>query len=111
MENIETITISFFAFSSLVLIIYIISKYHYLLKKVLAEKGVMESKIKINYSEIGCIVIGIALGLGIASIVTVIELSEDTSDLLIWSAILIGGGLGLLGAHFIRQKTQRGEQG
>lgn len=108
MENIETIIISLFAFSALVLIIFIIAKYHYLLKKVLAEKGVAATKVKINYSEIGCIVIGIALGLGVSSIFTVMNLSEDTADLLIWSIILIGGGLGLLGAHVVRQKTERG---
>ena len=106
MESIQIIVISFFAFSTLVLIIFIIAKYHYLLKKVLAEKGVAASKIKINYSEIGCIVIGLAIGLGASSVFTVMNLSEDTADLLIWSVILIGGGLGLLGAHFIRQKQK-----
>ncbi|MBX2965079.1 MAG: hypothetical protein KF845_02955 [Cyclobacteriaceae bacterium] len=107
MENLENIILSLCMFGSAVLVIYILARYNYLLKKALAEKGIAPTKIKISYSEIACVVIGIAAGIGASSIFTVMNLSEDTTDLLVWSVILIGGGLGLFGAHFIRQKQER----
>lgn len=110
MESFESIIVSICVFGSGVLVIFIIAKYNYLLKRALAEKGIVPTTIKISYSEIACIVIGIGIGLGISSIFTIMNLSEDTMDLLIWAVILIGGGLGLFAAHFIRQRSERGDQ-
>jgi uncharacterized membrane-anchored protein len=109
MENFEGIIVSICVFGSGVLVIFIIAKYNYLLKRALAEKGIVPNTIKINYSEIACIVMGIGIGLGTSSIFTAMNLSEDTMDLLIWAVILMGGGLGLLAAHFIRQKSESGK--
>ena len=107
MENFENIVVSFCVFGSGVLVIFIVAKYYYLLQKALAERGIVASKTKLNYAETACIVIGTGFGLGVSSLFTLMDLSEDTMDLLIWAVILIGGGLGLLAAHFIRQKTER----
>lgn len=109
MENFESIVVSICVFGSGVLVIFIIARYNYLLKKALAEKGIVATTRKINYAEIGCIVIGIAIGLGTSSIFTAMNLSEDAMDLLIWAVILVGGGLGLFAAHFIREKGERGK--
>lgn len=111
MESFENIVLSITVFGSGVLVIFIIAKYNYLLKRALAEKGMTPTSLKINYSEMACIVMGIGLGLGVSSLVTVTDLSEDTMDLLVWAIILMGGGLGLFAAHFIRQKSESGKQG
>lgn len=106
MENLETIFVSISIFGSGVLVIFIIAKYTYMTKKVFAEKGMEDKTSKMSYSEMACIVIGIALGLGASSVFTVMDLSEDTMDMLIYATILVGGGLGLLCAHFIRKKGE-----
>lgn len=106
MENLETIFLSITIFGSGVLVIFIIAKYTYMTKKIFAEKGMEDTASKMSYSEIACIVIGIALGLGVSSVFTVMDLSEDTMDMLIYATILVGGGLGLLCAHFIRKKGE-----
>lgn len=105
MEKIENIVVSICVFGSAVLVIFIIARYNYLLKKALAQKGMAPDKIKISYSEIACIVIGTGIGLGASSIYTVMQLSEDTTDLLVWATILLGAGAGLFAAHFMRQKS------
>lgn len=109
MENFENIIVTICIFGSGVLIIFIITRYYYLLKRALAEKGIVPNTIRIRYPEIACIVLGIGVGLAISSLFTVMNLSEDTMDLLIWAAILMGGGSGLFAAHFIRQKIENGK--
>jgi hypothetical protein len=109
MENLESIVISVCIFGSVVLVVFIIAKYTYLIKKALADRGMPPSTAKINYLEIGCIVLGIGLGIGLSSIFTVMNLPEDTMDLLVWSVISIGGGLGLFASHFMRKKIEEGK--
>lgn len=111
MENMDNIIASVFVFGSGVLVIFIVARYNYLLKRTLAEKGLTPEKPGTNYLEIACITIGIGIGLGVSSIFTLMDLSEDTMDLLVWAVILIFGGLGLFAAHFIRQKNESGKQG
>lgn len=110
MESLESILVSICVFGSAVLIVFIIAKYNYLLKKSLAEKGIAPNSIRIQYAEIACIVMGIGAGLGTSSLFTSMRLSEDTLELLIWAVIVMGGGLGLFGAHFIRQNGERSRQ-
>ena len=107
MENIESMAVIISIFGSAVLVIFVLAKYNYLIKKAYAEKGLQASGKRVNYMEIGCIVIGIAIGLGTSSIFTVMPLAEDTMELLIYSTILLGGGLGLLAAHYRRNKGER----
>jgi hypothetical protein len=106
MQSLETIFLSIAIFGSGVLVIFIIAKYSYLTKKAFAEKGMPGNGSKMSYSEIACMVIGIALGLAASSVFTVMDLPEDTMDMLIYATILVGGGFGLLSAHFIRKKGE-----
>ena len=109
MQNLENIIIIMSVLGAGVLVIYIIARYNYLLKKTLAERGMVPEKSKIRYAEMGCIVVGIGIGLGVSSLFTMMNLPADTMDLLVWSVILMGGGLGLFVAHFIGQQIEKGE--
>lgn len=109
MQAFENIFVSICVFGSAVLVVFIIAKYNYLLKKSLAEKGIAPNTMKMNYAEIASIVVGIGVGLAASSIFTAMDLSEDTMDLLVWAVIVIGGGLGLFAAHLIRLKSESGK--
>ena len=106
MEKVESIILGISIFGSAVLVIFIIAKYTYLTKKILAEKGIANQTSKISYLEMACIVIGIALGLGVSSLFTMLDIAEDTMDMLVYATILAGGGFGLLFAHFIRKRGE-----
>lgn len=107
MESLEAVVISISIFGSAVLIIFILAKYNYLIKKAYAEKGMQGSGNRVNYKEIACIVIGIAVGLGVSSVFTIMQLPEETMELLIYATILLGGGAGLFAAHNSRKKVER----
>ncbi len=107
MESLETVILSVSIFGSAVLIIYIVARYNYLIKKTYAERGIEIRGNKIRYNEIACIVIGIAIGLGLSSVFTVMILPEETMELLIYATILLGGGAGLFAAHNSRRRVER----
>lgn len=90
---------------ALLLIVFIITRYTYLIKKEMIKKGIyLENRtFKYKYLDIGCIVFGLGIGLLVSSIFTSMSLSEDTTDLLVWGTILIFGASGLIAAHFIRK--------
>ena len=92
--------------SGAVLIVYFIARFTYLTKKMLTEKGVMPAKSEnsINKQDIAYVVIGIGVGLLISAGLSLLELSEDTMDLLSWGIVLIMGAVGLLVAS--QQKKQ-----
>lgn len=92
-----------------VLIVFIVARYTYLVKKTMIEKGLttLQPNLKLKYLDIGCIVIGLGVGIMISSIFTTMEISEDTMDLLVWGTILIFGGFSLIIAHFIRKKLEK----
>ena len=94
---------------AILLIVFIIARYTYLVKKMMIEKGVyLEQKVnKFKYLDIGCIVFGLGLGLFVSSIFTTMDLLEDTMDLLVWGTILVFGAAGLIVAHFIRKKLEK----
>ncbi|EDP71014.1 hypothetical protein FBALC1_00982 [Flavobacteriales bacterium ALC-1] len=93
---------------ALLLMVLIIARYTYLIKKELINKGVYSENrsVKYKYLDIGCIVFGLGVGLLVSSIFTSMTLSEDTTDLLVWGTILIFGAAGLVAAHFIRKKLE-----
>ncbi|RNC88341.1 MAG: hypothetical protein ED556_03920 [Winogradskyella sp.] len=93
---------------ALLLIVFIISRYTYLIKKEMINQGIyLENRtVKYKYLDIGCIVFGLGIGLMVSSIFTSMTLSEDTTDLLVWGTILIFGAAGLVAAHFIRKKLE-----
>ncbi len=94
---------------AVVLIVFIIARYTYLIKKSLIENGgYSDYKMnKLKYLDIGCIALGLGIGLIISSIFTTFNLSEDAIDLLVWGTILIFGAAGLIVAHFIRKKLEK----
>ncbi len=92
-----------------IIIIYIIAKYTYLIKKAMIDKGITNNanKTKLNYIDIGCIVFGIGLGLLVSAIYSNLDLDENTLDLLVWGTILIFGAIGLFIAHVVRRKIEK----
>jgi len=93
---------------AIVIIVFILAKCTYLIKKAMIERELVEPNPNTRYRflDIGCIIIGFGLGLLIAAIFTKMDLTEDTMDLLTWGTILIGGGLGFLTAYNIKRKIE-----
>ena len=93
---------------ALLLMVFIIARYTYLIKKEMIKQGIylQNRAVKYKYLDIGCIVFGLGIGLLASSIFTSLNLTEDTTDLLVWGTILIFGAAGLVGAHFIRKKLE-----
>lgn len=87
--------------SGLVTIVYFISRYTYLIKKMLAEKGILQpgAESKITKLDIAYVIIGIGVGLLISAGLSELDLYESTFDLLMWGIILISGAVGLLIAN------------
>jgi hypothetical protein len=94
--------------SGMVLIVFIIARYTYLIKKAMINKGLAkeQSNNAFKYMDLGCVVIGLGIGLLVSSIYTVLDISEDTSDLLVWGTLSIFGGLSLIVAQIIRRKFE-----
>lgn len=109
MENLNEALGSLVLVSGTVLIVFIIAKYTYLIKKAMIEKGLATEKNshKLKYLDIGCITIGLGIGLLVSSIFTSMNISEDMMDLLVWGTISIFGGISLIVAHFIRSKLEK----
>ncbi|AXT59628.1 hypothetical protein D1816_04410 [Aquimarina sp. AD10] len=91
-----------------ILVVFIIARYTYLIKKAMIDKGINleQNNTKYKYLDIGCIVFGLGVGLLVSSIFTMFNLSEDTTDLLVWGTILIFGAAGSVITHFIRKKLE-----
>ncbi|WP_424989177.1 hypothetical protein [Flagellimonas sp.] len=92
--------------SGLVVVTYIIARYTYLVKKAMIENGLASpTKSKqIMFIDFGCILGGIGLGLMVSSVFSAMDLDENTTDLLVWGTILIFGAVGMILAHFLRNK-------
>lgn len=108
MEHIQEALGALFLMAGVVTIVYIIARYSYLIKKAMIEKGLANSETskKMQYLDLGCIVLSLGLGLIFSTIFTTMELTEDTADLLIWGTILVFGAIGLLVAHWLRKRTK-----
>ena len=96
-------------FTLIISVIFIIARYTYLIRKAMAENGLKAPKTfsKTRLMHIGGILIGLGLGLMVSSIFTLMELSENTADLLIWGTIVLFGGFGLIVAHLLEEKFGR----
>lgn len=90
-------------------VIFIIARYTYLIRKAMAENGLQPPKIitKSRLINLGGILIGLGLGLMVSSVFTVLDLTEDTADLLIWGTIVLFGGFGLIVAHVLSEKFDK----
>ncbi|NRB62011.1 MAG: hypothetical protein HRU40_03095 [Saprospiraceae bacterium] len=108
MENLNEALGGLVIITGAILVVYIISKYTYLIKKAMIEKGLLtqQSNQKVKYIDIGCIVIGLSVGLLVSSVFTTMNISEDTMDLLVWGTISFFGGIGLIIAHYLRRKIE-----
>lgn len=94
--------------TAVVVVVFIIARYTFLIKKLMIEKGQYpdHGNGKFKYLDVGCIVLGLGLGLVISAAYTAWDLSEDALDLLVWGTILIFGAVGLIVAHFIRKHLE-----
>jgi hypothetical protein len=106
MENYQDALGAIVLMAGVVVVVFIIAKYTYLIKKAMIEKGLVAqpNSRKMQYIDLGCIIGGLGIGLMVSTIYTSMELSEDTTDLFVWGTILLCGAIGLLAAHFLRRK-------
>lgn len=107
-DQIIAIVVGISLVTCIVLVVFILSKYNYLLKKAIIERGAEyeHPRNPYRYLELGCVIIGLGIGLGISSIFTFMDLTGDAMDLLVWATILICGGAGLVLAYIIRRKQE-----
>ncbi|MGS2760635.1 hypothetical protein [Sinomicrobium sp. M5D2P9] len=109
MENYQDALGALILMTGIVVVVFIIAKYTYLTKKAMIQKGLASPATsgKLQYIDLGCVIGGLGGGLMVSTIFTTMELSEDTTDLLVWGTILICGAIGLVAAHFLRRKFDR----
>lgn len=106
MENYQDALGAIVLMTGVVVVVFIITKYTYLVKKAMIEKGLVSqaNSTNIRYLDVGCIVGGLGIGLMISTFYITLNLSEDATDLLVWGTILICGSIGLIAAHLLRRK-------
>ncbi len=106
MENYQDALAAMVLMAGIVVVVFIIAKYTYLVKKAMIEKGLASqaNSRKLQYIDLGCIIGSVGVGLVVSTVFTTMELSENTTDLFVWGTILICGAMGLLVAHFLRRK-------
>jgi len=109
MAHLENIVMGIGLASTLILVTYFITKYNYLLRKALLDRGEYErfAKRKIRFLELGCLMIGIGFGLGFSAFFYVAgERWSIIAELMSYVFPLIFGGTGLVLAYFIRRKFE-----
>ena len=105
LSTLDNLIMVFGVFGSATLVIFILARYNYLIKKAYAEHGI-DSPVasRISLRDMACLLLSLGLGLGIASVFTTLSLSEDTIDMLVYATLLICGGSGLFLAHYLRKR-------
>lgn len=84
--------------SGFVAIVYFIARYTFLIKKMLIEKGITKEGTgqSITKQDVAYVLAGLGVGLLITAGLSLLELSENTMDLLGWGTVLICSSIGLL---------------
>ncbi|MEO0582375.1 MAG: hypothetical protein AAF135_09155 [Bacteroidota bacterium] len=87
--------------SGAVLIVYFLARFTFLIKKMRIEKGLPEKPLayQLTKTDVAFAILGVGIGLLIATPLSTLELQEDTMDLMIWGVVLISGAGGLLVAN------------
>ncbi len=109
MENFTELGGGLIIVTGFIVIVYIIARYTYFIKKLMIERGLTGSSNsgRFKYIDAACIVLGLGIGILVSAIYTTFPLTEDTMDLLIWGTILVFGALGLLIAHYLRRRVEK----
>lgn len=96
-------------FLSVIVVVFLVARYTYLIRKAMAENGIQPPKVftKSRLMHLSGILIGLGVGLLVSSAFTLLEIKENTADLLIWGTIVLFGGLGLIVAHLLDDKLGR----
>jgi len=105
----EDILIPLAFFTSVVLIVYFLSKYKYLIKMAIIEKGglVEFPKKRMPFLEIGYAFIGFGIGLAIYGSIINLKGYDPSMVFLGFGLPLVFGGLGLVIAFFTRRRLER----
>lgn len=111
MENYQDTLAQMIMMTGVVLVIFIIAKYTYLVKKAVIEKGLTAktNSGKLHYIDIACVMGSLGIGMMITTIYSTMDLSGDSADLLTWGTIFIFGAIGLFAAHILRRKFESGQ--
>ncbi len=98
MEQLEDIFAGLTFASALVLIVYFIARYTFLIKKMLADKGILEPRpeSRITKLDIAYLGLGIGVGLLLSAGLSTFAIEEKTLNLLVWAIVLLCGSGGLL---------------
>ena len=106
MNNAYEILVMLGMFAATAVIIYILARYIYLTKKAILENGgvMTGSQNRSRYAEWGSIVLAIGLGLMASSVFPMMNMPEDTMDLLVFGTVMLFGGIGLIIAQYIRKR-------
>ncbi len=94
-----------------VIIVFFTLKFNHETRRLIIEKGGdVPIRKRTNHLEGGLTMIGIGLGLGIASLLHSLNLPHQAHGLLTGACVLFFGGLGAISAFFVRRKLDAKEQ-
>ncbi|MEM8983602.1 MAG: hypothetical protein AAGC71_11285 [Pseudomonadota bacterium] len=93
-------------FGGITLIVFILARFNYLIKKTAYENGIApnESYFKLRVFELGCTVVGVGLGLGLSAIFMEFDLAPGTKELIVYAFTLCLGGAGMIISHVVRKR-------
>jgi len=109
MDKLVEILVPVAFFATIVLIVFFTVKYSHKTKMAILEKGgsLDTTKKKLPFLEIGSILLGIGLGLGIALILQFFDFAPERNLQLSSACALLFGGAGLVSAFIIRRKIEK----
>ena len=108
----EDIVFGIMLFGGITLIVFILSRYNYLIKKTAYENGLVPqaSYFKLRLFELGCTVVGVGIGLGISAIFMEMGLSAVTEELIVYAFTMCFGGAGMITSYILRKRFDEPER-